>query len=968
MSLVSGERPASFESIEGAIAAKGDKAPMGSAFEHAVLHYLEYDPVVGFKQAWLWDDWPERIDLGLDRDQGVDIVAIDGEGKRVAVQVKFHSDPERNVTQREVATLFGFRSDLFDRWSIVSNAVGRSANAEKATAGRGDITWVHRDDLVASDIDWSAALEAVSGKAEPKAEPKDPREPDQTAAIADTLAALKEHERVQIIMACGTGKTLVTRWITEARKDRLVLVLVPTLLLLKQFRTQWREQASYDFIDLGVCSDADTMESSRDVWQVHPDELGVRVTTDPADIAAFLKGKGRRVIFGTYASSARIAEAQADASVPAFDLVVADEAHRVAGITSRGNARQRDTKVVLDGERIRSGRRLFATATPRVYGPANRAMVENLEDVEFASMDDVEHFGVQAHRLWFKRAVELGRLVDYRLSVVVVTDAEVENLIRERAYLDVQGRRFDAETLAALIAVRRAVDELGVNRVITFHTTVKRARDFARELERLDLDAPAVEARHVSGAMSMGDRQRVLARLKDPQRPTVVANARCLTEGIDVPALGAVAFVDPRSAPVDIVQAVGRVMRIAEGKELGHVIVPVYLTEEQLDDPEAAVESSAFEPVLAVLRALRAHDPELVTDATRIATSLGRRDAIVGGYLPSHVSTLGAVMDARAFEAALTLRLVEVTADPFEVGMIHLSRFVEREGVARPAQAHHEDGFPLGRWVNKRRGSCRRGSLPPSRIARLESMPGWTWEPLDERWDRNYALLTAFCEREGHAIVPRGHLEDGYPLGAWVGNLRAFHRDGRLSADRVTLLEGLPGWTWDAHRAARDSAIGCLRRFVEREGHARVPPSHVEDGFKLGRWVATKRVARRSDRLDPGQAKALEGFPGWSWDPVDLDWQEGLANLRRFVEREGHARPLNMECIDGYQVGRWVQRRKIPVPGWAPACRPSRGPRSPSRLDLGRQRERVASRLRPSSPVHPEPRACARAVQVRHGR
>ena len=135
--------------------------------------------------------------------------------------------------------------------------------------------------------------------------------------------------------------------------------------------------------------------------------------------------------------------------------------------------------------------------------------------------------------------------------------------------VDVQGRTFDAETLAALIAVRRAVDELGVTRVITFHTTIKRAHDFARELERLELDAPPVAAEHISGAMSMADRQRVLARLKEPEQPTVVTNARCLTEGIDVPALGAVAFVDPRSAPVDIVQAVGTRHAHREGQGAG---------------------------------------------------------------------------------------------------------------------------------------------------------------------------------------------------------------------------------------------------------------------------------------------------------------------------------------------------------------------------------------------------------------
>jgi predicted helicase len=155
----------------------------------------------------------------------------------------------------------------------------------------------------------------------------------------------------------------------------------------------------------------------KDPWSMRSDELEVRVTTDPADIARFLRARGRRVIFGTYASSARIAEAQALSRVPRFDLVVADEAHRVAGITTRGNAKERDIRVVLDGERIRARRRLFATATPRVYGPAARGRFADREDIEFVSMDDPEHFGVQAHELWFRRAVELKRLVDYRLLV-----------------------------------------------------------------------------------------------------------------------------------------------------------------------------------------------------------------------------------------------------------------------------------------------------------------------------------------------------------------------------------------------------------------------------------------------------------------------------------------------------------------------------------------------------------------------
>ena len=147
--------------------------------------------------------------------------------------------------------------------------------------------------------------------------------------MADVVAYLADHDRAQLVMACGSGKTLVTLWVAEARADERVLVLVPTLLLLKQFRREWREAATLPFVDLAVCSDADTVEP--DEWRVRADELGVPVTTDPDAIASFLRGPGRRVVFATYASSARIAEAQADATIPAFDLVVADEAHRIAG-------------------------------------------------------------------------------------------------------------------------------------------------------------------------------------------------------------------------------------------------------------------------------------------------------------------------------------------------------------------------------------------------------------------------------------------------------------------------------------------------------------------------------------------------------------------------------------------------------------------------------------------------------------
>ncbi len=418
------EDPA-FDELEAAVSRLGSEQERGQAFERGVLHFLRHDPRLDLAAAWLWADWPARQRHGLAAtDLGADLIAEDREGTLIAVQAKYRRDPRHHLRYHDVATFLAYRQDLFPRRILVSNATSRSRNLEDATVGRTDTEWLLRPDLVDSPIDWTGALEAVSGAVEPVRVRAKPR-PYQEDAVADVVRVLRDRDRAQLVMACGTGKTLVTEWIAEARRDRLVLVLVPTLLLLKQFRQVWKVHAWLPFVDLAVCSDADV---GKDEWRVRSDELGTPVTTDPDLIAAFLRGPGRRVVFGTYASSARVAEAQDQADVPPFDLVVADEAHRVAGITSREVTADRDLRVVLDAARIRARRRLFATATPRVYGPAALGRLANREDIELNSMDDKERFGEVAHQLWFRQAVDLGVLVDYRLMVVGVTDAEVAEL------------------------------------------------------------------------------------------------------------------------------------------------------------------------------------------------------------------------------------------------------------------------------------------------------------------------------------------------------------------------------------------------------------------------------------------------------------------------------------------------------------------------------------------------------------
>ena len=898
----------SFVQAEDRIRQLAEERARGDAFERVVAHLLRRDPALGMRSVWSWLDWPGRLAAGIRAtDLGIDLVAEDELGDLVGVQVKFRLDPRSHLRWEEVSTALGFRPDLFARRLIVTNAADRTANARRATEMTPNTGWVLREDLLASPIDWAGALTAGTGEAAPVRLVREPR-PYQEAAVADVVISLSEYERTQLVMACGSGKTLVTLWVAEARADERVLVLVPTLLLLKQFRREWREAAVQPFVDLAVCSDADTVEP--DEWRVRADELGVPVTTDPATIATFLGGPGRRVVFATYASSARIAEAQATAGVPAFDLVIADEAHRIAGVVNTGVHRERDLRVVLDADRIRASRRLFATATPRVYGPATRRRFDDLEDVKVASMDDEALFGPVAHRLWFREAVDLDVLTDYELVAVLVTDEEVADLVRERAGVIVDGKVLDAETLATLIAVRRAMDDLGLIRAITFHHTIARARGFAHALSQVELAASLPDAEHISGAMSVDERERVLRILREPNRPTVVTNARCLTEGIDVPSLDAVAFVDPRSSAVDIVQAVGRVMRAAPGKVRGYVVVPVFLGEVDLADPEAAVASSAFARVLDVLRALRAHDPELTANASRIKASLGPRDAVTGGHIAEHLRLLGRAVDARVFEAALELRFVEVSADSFEVGSVILRAFVERESHARVPKRHVEGGFGLGEWVGAQRAKYKIGRLDSARTAELEVLPGWTWDPFGDDWADGLLALRAFAEREGHARVPALRVENAMQLGTWVLHQRAKYKIGRLGSARAAELEAFPGWTWDPLGDDWADGLLALRAFAEREGHARVPALQVEDGFRLGQWVGSRRRDQRTGRLGSARAAELEAFPGWTWDPVADVWAAGLAALRAYVAREGHAQVPKGHVEAGFGLGTWVANRR----------------------------------------------------------
>ena len=241
-------------------------------------------------------------------------------------------------------------------------------------------------------------------------------------------------------------------------------------------------------------------------------------------------------------------------------------------------------------------------------------------------------------------------------------------------------------------------------------------------------------------------------------------------------------------------------------------------------------------------------------------------------------------------------------ADDWESGSAFLTAYVQREGHARVPVRYLEGDYPLGAWVSNQRG--RREQLTPEQIARLESMPGWSWQPFAERWEEVFAHLAAFVDREGHARVPGDHIEGDSRLGQWVGAQRSTYKEGRLGQARTKRLSVLPGWSWDIKLDAWEEGYRQISSFVEREGHARVPQDYCCEDFRLGAWVGAQRAKR--ERLSADQSQRLAMLPGWSWDARTDTWEEGFELLAAFAARHGSAKVPSAHEEAGFPLGKWV--------------------------------------------------------------
>ena len=882
---------------------------MGRAFEDLTVLYLRTHPTYKTKLAEVWHhtEIPQAVldELGLQRPEiGVDLVARAREGSYWAIQCKYHSNPSRNVTYREVSTFFSITERETTAGKLSHRLVCTSAWTVSPTVAKNHsskLAYVTSDEFAKLGSEQFLAYHRIlAGQTQPLPERYMPR-PHQEQALSNCHKYFhdQEHTRGKLIHPCGSGKSLTGYWCARDLQARTVLIAVPSLALVRQTLDVWTREtiAHGEEIDwIAVCSDQGV--SRMDDPAMQTTDLGIQVDTDPEVIAKFFAHSRAttKVLITTYQSSRAVTAAVTKADI-SFDVGIYDEAHKTVGRKDKVFAH------LLYDENVSVRKRIFMTATERQFRG-------NSDDV--VSMDDEGIYGKVFDELSFKQALEQNPpiLSDYKVVSIGVTKAEIENLINRNAYLRSDGTSWsaehDASTFASLIVLQKIVKQKNLKHIVSFHSRIHRAREFEQMNTRLAktvTPAKGLTSFHVSGKQGTGERAAVLERFTAAE-PSLLTNARCLTEGVDVPAIDGVLFADPKRSKIDIVQAAGRALRRFSGKKYGYIIIPVVIDEESGDPKD-----DAFEQIITVISALGMHDERIIEEFKSIQTGRSSRTDIFEIDIPDSVTV--------KFDNLIENIKIEIwdrLSFGWHKGFEKLKEYVAINGDSKvPFSYCTTDGFKLGSWVRSRRRDFKQNRLSQEKIELLRKLSGWDFFPFETNFAVGFEHLKKYVAKEGNAHVPQGHeTKDGYKLGKWVANKRVAFNNGYLTQEHIQQLEVLPGWTFYALEANFAIGLEHLKKYVAKEGNAHVPQGHeTKDGYKLGKWVANKRVAFNNGYLTQEHIQQLEVLPGWTFYALEANFAIGLEHLKKYVAKEGNARvKRKYQDQDGFKLGQWVHNKR----------------------------------------------------------
>lgn len=651
----------SWEQFESEIKAMPNNKDKGDAFEEfAVLYFTYNKDIYDIKEIYSESEIPQSLKTKYkleQTDNGVDGLIITNNGESIAYQVKFRSD-NSSATYSELST-FWAESEYCDRRCIFSNCMKLPDQAHKKKKQ----FQILLDSFLSLDASFFQAIYNLANNRHVSFTKYTPRN-YQTTIIDSVVEGFKTNNRGKIICACGTGKTLTAMWIKECMRAHKTLFVVPNLSLVRQTLVEWKKQCNIPFSHLVVCSDQTINNLQDEITFEESSSSNIPVTTDANDVVNFLKKDEDYVVFSTYQSLDCIMSALIMLTNFEFDLGFFDEAHRTAGTSDSAMF-----SLGLDDNYIKIKKRLFMTATEKVVTPRVKQLAAE-QDYTIFSMDDINTYGPVFSRLDFGMAIEKEIISDYKVILYVIDNLEIASILNEKSISQNETTSLNTYTMLKQLILAKAFSDLNIKKVITYHNTVKQAKEFifgSSSNYRFDTildnvintDNSTKFFSHVNGTMSSSIRAGIFNNFKKADL-SIMSNASCLTEGVDIPIIDAIYFVEPKSSIINIIQAIGRALRKSSEKtnKVSYIIIPILIDDTIKNFSE--INPQEFDTLHMVIQALKDQDSRLSEEIDMlnmsIATSHGGKHnptSHVDVYVPSRLS-----LDE--FSNSLSLRIADV--------------------------------------------------------------------------------------------------------------------------------------------------------------------------------------------------------------------------------------------------------------------------------------------------------------------
>lgn len=708
--------------------------------------------------------------------------------------------------------------------------------------------------------------------------------PHQVDAVNAITKELMISDRTTAVMACGSGKTLVALWVAESLDAKNILILLPSLALVSQTFLEWSEHTKFkDYDCLFICSDK-TIGQDEDEIKINPEELAFPVATDIKVIKQFLNQNSyRKIVFSTYHSCDLIPKEFK------FDLAIFDEAHKTAGRQDKAFA------YALQNKNINISKRLFLTATPKHYDI-------NKKQSAF-SMDDESIYGKVCYKLSFSAAVKQNIICPYKIIISTLTEEEVNRELINTSTVNIKKKLLDAKNIANSLALTNAISQNDIKKAFTFHKSIKEAKCFASNSSRIiTASLKKYKILHINGEMNSIERKRIMEDFKRSSL-AILSNARCLTEGIDVPSVDMVVFMSPKKSQIDVIQAAGRAMRKHEGKKEGYILIPIFL--EAQENIEEALNKTQYNDAWNILQSLQEYDEDLFNTIAGLQRNAIRKKKVDFTPLNKKIEIIGdrSNLQLETLRKTIITKIVDKLTFNWDDHFEELLIFKEKYG---HSNIPHTNTFnpTLGDWVRRQREAYRLKTISQPRINKLNSI-GFVWDRFKTAWDKRFEELLIFKDKHGHVNVPRPR---GFetPLGEWVSRQRENFKNNKLAQKRIDKLNSI-GFDWNPFLNLWDKNFEKLLIFKKKYGHTFVQSRSIANSH-LGQWLSKQRKLFKDNQLAQERIDKLNSI-GFVWDIKRDFWQEVFEKLVAFKEKFGHLKIPKKSIFR--PLAQWIIRQRM---------------------------------------------------------